>query len=92
MRLIGYEKVVRKDNAGEFYRLYIEEENTKPTKEKGGCKPLVRFKKDKGMVFPAISSDNFMACVSAGLKVGSNVALYRDDAFHLCMKIDEPNN
>lgn len=90
MQLIGYEKVVRKDNAGEFYRLYIAEENNAPQKDKGGYKPLVRFKKDKGMVFPAVSTDNFMACVKAGLKIGSNVALYRDDAFHLCMKIDEP--
>lgn len=88
MKLIGYQRVKgEKDGKSwDFFNLYIERENCRPSAESGGTQLLTTFSKSRGVGFPSVRADEFNSLIRSGLSVGSEINIYRD--FDNNIKID----
>lgn len=90
MKLVGYKrnKGTGKNGEYDFFELYLAASETDMEANKGGAEIYYFWSRDKGNRFPCIGADNFLACLKAGLTIGSEVALIFDrESGHNVLKV-----
>lgn len=79
MKLIGYLHLEGERDGKKYddYRLYVEKDNIRPTADAGGSQ-IMQIRTQYGSFFPKVSAQKFNDLVKSGLKIGSEIRMYKD--------------
>lgn len=78
MKLLGYQRikgVTKEGKEYDFVNLVVEKDFTESTSESGGSQIVVNRQNGR---LPSVSTQVFTNALRGGMKVGSDIVLYRD--------------
>lgn len=80
MKLLGYNRVKGEKNGNEydFMQLVLEKSNERVGANCGGSQIYLSYSKNRGNYLPTVNTDVFTQALQRGLKVGSEINIYRD--------------
>lgn len=79
MKLLGYKRVKGEKEGKEydFVQLHLESDFVDSTANSGGSQLFLNYSRNHGNSMPSVDTKVFLAALKNGMKVGSNINIYR---------------